>query len=627
MNKLEEEIEEHRDLYYNGQPKISDDKFDALVDQLRKDKPNSPVLSKIGFSPEDNGWDKKRHYMEMSSLNKVNSYDELKRWEGEVGEGEGFFMTEKMDGISIELRYEDGFLQEAITRGDGEVGEDIYQNVVTMQNIPYQIKCKGDISYRGEIVLEKEKWKKHFSSYSNPRNAASGVSRVEDREKAEEKCKHLSVYVYNCSKDFDTQKQKIEYIEDEFKAPNKMHMESIEEAEEVYEFYESGFREELPYDIDGLVIKLNNTEKLKGAGEKNNRPFGAMALKFASEKAVSKLHKIEWQVGSSGRITPVAIMDKVELAGAEVRRASLYNWAYVESLNLTIGDRVVVERVNDVIPRITHSFEDGHEAEVLPPMFCPSCKGPVEKDGEYLVCAGHNCGAKQLGDFQRWIESLDLMGIGDSILQMILRLNLVNDIADLYLIKPDQIKDLKNDNDAILGEKRAKEIIAELHLNKDPLMSDFLGGLNIKGLRSKTAQKIVDYYDNHSVKEIVDLNWTDLREVEGIGDKTGKNISNGLDQKSDLINKLLSEADIKPERATGDALGGMAFAVTGKLSKRRSEVHSDIREAGGEVKSGVSKSLDFLVTNNPNSTSNKLKKARKYGTNIISEKELYEKCT
>lgn len=627
MNKLEKQIEKHRKFYYNRQPEITDEEFDALVDQLKKEKPNSPVLNKTGANPEEgNGWDKKRHQMPMFSLNKVNNYEQLEEWSREV-DAKSYYFSEKLDGISIQLLYQNGFLQQAVTRGDGKIGEDIFQNVRMMQGVPYSINTKDEICFRGEIVLEHEKWERHFSSYSNPRNAASGIARLEERKKAKEKCKHLKVFVYDTSSEFQTESQKFNFIQKYFETPNHSTIPKIKVAESLYKKYEEEFREELNYDIDGLVFRVNEKEKFEKAGQKNNRPFGAMALKFASEKAVTKIKDIKWQVGTTGRVTPVAHLDPVKLVGAKIQRASLYNASYIEEElgGLYQGDDVVVERANDVIPRVLSTFGNGKGNKLKKPKYCPDCSSGLVKDGEYLICIGDSCPSQILGDFQRWVESLDLKGIGDSILQMIItNCNKIEDVADLYSIKIDDIKDLKNKNDAILGEKRAKQIIKELHDNKEPLLCDFLGGLNIAGLRSKTAQKIVDEFSGDAEKVIQQLfQQVSFKGCDGVGTKKSKQIRRGLAQKKKLIEKLLSEAEICPQRPFGGALKGKTFCITGRLSKRRSEVQKDIREAGGEPRSGVSESLDYLVTNNPNSSSNKLKKTKKYGIEIISESELY----
>ena len=349
---LVQKIEAARIAYYGpGQPIMTDAEYDALEDQLRQLDPDHWLLKIVGAPPGDSGWPKVRHSIPMGSLNKAQVYQDMAKWSQNVGTHE-LFLTEKLDGISLSLRYEEGRFVQGITRGDGTVGEDITRNVSLMKGVVPVPKWAGHL--RGEIVCLKSDHAKHFPGESNPRNTASGTAK---RQSDPERCKHLTVLVYQVIPDKGPMpKTKLEELSLAralgFQTPHHALCPGLTRVENIYQRYIKSAREKLDYDIDGLVIEVNDVSVAEDLGLLNNRPKGAIAYKFPHDQKETELEDVIWQVGNSGRITPVAIFKPVDLAGAKVSRASLATVKRFNELQLTRGCRILVCRRNDVIPRV-----------------------------------------------------------------------------------------------------------------------------------------------------------------------------------------------------------------------------------------------------------------------------------
>ena len=639
IEELAKKIRRHRRLYYRGEAEIEDEVYDALEDELRRLDPEHQLVTDVGFKPSGKTkWEKKKHIIPMGSLNKAQDLEQLSDWfkstTGAASIGDAsvksdlLHWSEKMDGISIALHYQDGKLVSAITRGDGEIGEDILANVVMMQGVPREIdigfnKAKPITGvFRGEIVLTHDYFEQHFQDYSNPRNAASGIARREDRRKAQN-CQYLTVYVYEAFVDghsFDNETEKYTFIDQcNFKVPNHGGPMTLQEIDGLYKAYEGGHRDELFYDIDGLVVRLFDSAHYDRAGSRSNRPHGSVALKFAAETAITTLREVRWQVGDSGRITPVAEFDPVELVGAEVARASLYNETYVRELGVDVGDQILVKRANDVIPRVEKVVSKHYETTIGGgPKECPECQAPTEKDGEHLICTGAACPAQVAGDIKAWVDTLDLMDWGEFIVDELVEQGLVQSIPDLYELDPQDIASLRNSGDAKVGMKVASKLTDKLEDKTEVFLDQFIGGLNFHLCRSRTTRKMME----GGFKTLEDLRTasvSDLEKVEGIGGKKAQSMVNGLQEKADIIERLLDHVKIVEQ---GGPLDGLSFCITGRLSKSRKLIQKEIKDLGGVSKSGVSKSLDYLVCNNKESSSSKAKKARRYDIPLISEEEL-----
>jgi DNA ligase (NAD+) len=360
ISDLADRLEAASAAYYNGTPTMSDADFDALENELRKLDPHNPVFAKIG-APVDSGWTKVRHPIPMGSLEKAQTEGEFLGWA--QNKPNALFLSEKLDGISILLTYLEGKLVRAVTRGDGTEGEDITRNVRVMQGVPAEIPYVDEVHIRGEIVCTKADFAKFFQGESNPRNTASGTSK---RQSGWQKCRHLTVLVYNVV--FPDGSVKLTYREGEFywlqgqgfQTPVGQVVSPLS-AVQVYKHYIATLREKAPYDIDGLVIEVDGTQARAALGATPNgmNPKGAVALKFPHDQKRTILRDIVWQVGNSGRVTPVAIFDEVELAGARVKQASLHNVARLNKLKLYKGCEVLVSRRNDVIPFVEQNLSLG----------------------------------------------------------------------------------------------------------------------------------------------------------------------------------------------------------------------------------------------------------------------------
>ncbi|RLB53042.1 MAG: DNA ligase (NAD(+)) LigA, partial [Deltaproteobacteria bacterium] len=383
--ELEQRLSEYRDKYYAGAPVVSDAVYDALEDELRLLDPLHPLLARIGSPVVSDGWEKARHQIPMGSLNKVTDESQLREWQqrcdqllvkdGRPSLRDDLYVAEKLDGISVELIYQDGRFVDGITRGDGEIGERITANVARMQGVPPRIGHQGQLSARGEIILRLSDMRRFFPDYSSPRNAAAGTARRLDGQGNE----HLTVLCYDLAEELDIESEVEKFAllrQLGFATPNSYHGD-FQAVLDVYQDYESAQRADLDYEIDGLVVRANPLAVQAVLGDVNRRPRGAVAFKFASPSKVSRVLGIRWDVGSSGRVTPIAIVEPVELVGATVRRASLHNMAHVRQLGIGVGDEVLVSRRNDVIPYIEEVVDKvGDPAE--PPTRCSVCDADLQ---------------------------------------------------------------------------------------------------------------------------------------------------------------------------------------------------------------------------------------------------------
>jgi DNA ligase (NAD+) len=356
VEKLVLALTEAKDAYYNGSPLISDAAFDALENTLREIDPQNLYFQTVGASPTG-GWKKVQHSIPMGSLEKVQTDAEMLAWA--MGKPRDVMITEKLDGISICLTYRGGKFVTAVTRGDGATGEDITRNVSIMRGVRKEIPELNEVQIRGEIICTKSQFAAHFQGESNPRNTASGTSK---RQTGWEKAQYLTVMAYQLIVDGQPLSSKFEELMTlgrwGFQTPNWWLAEDISHVLARRQGYINVERAALDYDIDGLVIEVNDAVRRDSLGSTNMRPKGAVAFKFPHESAESVLREVKWQVGNSGRVTPVAVFDEVALAGAKVKQASLHNIARVNLLKLKIGDRILVSRRNDVIPAVEANLSE-----------------------------------------------------------------------------------------------------------------------------------------------------------------------------------------------------------------------------------------------------------------------------
>lgn len=620
VKELETKIFQARTDYYNHQPSVSDKVYDAWIDELRVLDPANKAVTAIGAPVTPSEWKKAKHQIPMGSLNKVNLPVELEDWTAKfsVSGKVDWFVTEKLDGLSIELIYEKGQLVQAITRGDGETGEDITVNVARMAGVSSQLKWDTDFtgSLRGEIIMLKSVWKKDFADKANPRNAASGVSKRLDGIGVDK----LNILFYQVlgDADFDTEVEQFEWLEKNGLAiPNYWLFKKIEQVSKHWRDYQDTKRDKLDYDIDGLVVRIDEIAIQLTWGDKDMRPLGAMAFKFDNEARESTIRDIIWQVGNSGRITPVAVVDPVSLVGATVTRASLYNWSYIEELKLDIGATVLVARANDVIPRIEELVK-GTGKIATPPNHCPECGGFTHMDGENLVCSNsQHCPAQVIGRIKNWIKELNLLEWGDSLIEKLVQAKKVKTVADLYTLTVDDLSNLDR-----MGDKSAQKCHTILWSDIEIPLDIFLGALSIPMIGASTIKAIMNAGCD-SLEKFGQLDAAAFEMVPGVGPTKAKFLADGLKANQQLIIDLLDNG-VKIKAPVIGTLTGKSVCFTGAMTNKRPVLEKLAAEAGADIKGSVGKGLTYLVIADPNSTSSKAQTARKLGTTLISEDEFLD---
>jgi len=551
----------------------------------------------------------------MGSLDKVNTLEEMTEWVTTYAPDEDLLYSEKLDGISISVRYVNGKLTQALTRGDGKVGEDITANVAKMQGVPNRIPRKTTCIVRGEIIIRKTDFDNYFkANYSNTRNAASGIAKRYDGQS----CEHLTVLFYKVlgGPKLDTEADQFKFLDSMgFKSPgwglSKMKPGSRTPLDVWVEYHQSK-RDQLNYDIDGLVFVINNLGKQEGLGERDMRPLGAIAFKFAPATRETVLRSITWQTGSTGRITPVANFDQVNLLGAQIVNASLYNWRYINTLKLDVGSKILVARANDVIPRVV-SVITGVGTIASAPAVCPSCGAEVVSEGEFHTCPNRDgCPAQVVGRLSQWLTNLGILEWGDVLLEKLTSTGLVKSVPDLYRLTEDQIAGLER-----MGATSAAKALGLLHEKKILPLDLLLGSLCIPGIAQSTIRLLMDsgYDDIYKLRE---LNTVTLSKIKGIGPVKASVLSKWVKDNSQIVDEL-DKVGVWVQEPIRGKFSGMYFCFTGEMGHPRGDLEQMVKVNGGEVKGSVTKKLTYLVLADTSTT--KAATARKYGTKCITEEE------
>ena len=614
-------IRKHKDAYYNGTPLISDAAFDALEDELRELDPKNDILKSVGAPVTAVAeWEKARHAIPMGSLNKAVTEEEFRKWaarcdelatqQGLPGISGDLFITEKLDGLSLAVTYEKGVLKEAITRGAGEVGERITPNAARMKGVPAKVKETRPLTVRGEIILKLSDMKKAFPGAANPRNQAAGTSKRFDGEG----CQHLSVLFYDLDEEHPTEAKKFARLEAlGFLTPN-FRAGDLDGAIAEHQAYATSKRATLDYEIDGLVMRANDVHVQHMLGEVGKRPRAAVAFKFASQAKVTTVLDIIWDTGPSGRVSPVAIVAPVALAGATVQRASLANASRVAELGIGVGDEVLVSRRNDVIPYVEEVVTK-HGPVADPPTTCNICGAKLEKTGEYICCRNQKCTAIIEGRIQNWVDAQGILEWGEALIAQLVEAKLVKEPADLYRLEPEDIAELDR-RGMVIATKVLKNLKAQLPLS----LPKFLAALGIENLGAQTAKAIVaGGFD--SLEKVQGASVEDLGSLPGVGPAKAKAAVEGLTQRKGEIERLIKGGVVPVTKKASGPLAGMSFCFTGALSRPRKELEALVEEHGGTLLAGVTKELTYLVMEDPTSGSSKAQKAAKYGTKCIDEEE------
>ena len=608
--QLAETLQRARKSYYDeGESPLSDAEYDALEDELRAVDPDNEILKEVGVEPQSN-WPKAKHSIHMGSLFKVQNAEQWTEWAKKFPVGTILALTEKFDGISISIEYKAGKLVRAITRGDGLTGEDITPNVLKMKNVLKQLpnqKFNGWL--RGEIVLFKSDHKKYMPDKKNPRNAAAGTAKRLDGVG----CEYLTVLYYeahDAQKPFFSQTEQYNFINN-----NGLVAEvcvSIARFADVDSFIKAwnDKRESMDYEIDGLVIRVNLQEQFESYGETDGRPKGAIAYKFPPIHKITTVSGVTWQIGKTGRVTPVAELEPVDIGGVTIRRASLHTARMALDSMAGPGARVVISRRNDVIPYVEKVLP-GTEQKILE----PTDLGDLEWEGDYLV-------VKQLDDvtalynsIKVWVQRLRILHWGDSFIRMLMDYGLVKKLGDLYRLDWNQVAEFAGGGIA----KRARE---SLEQRQSMDFASFISALNLRYCDHGAKDLVKNGINN--VEKLLSSNVLQIESFEGFGSTKATEIRKSIEEKRDIIQDVAQF--ITFEEKTGP-LVGKSFCFTGAMETQRDVLMQMAVDKGGEAKKAVSKGLTYLVIADPNSGTVKAKKAREAGVQCISEKEFLAMCS
>ncbi len=634
-DELAIQLQTWSDGFYDGR-EVDPALYKAHYLALSNARPDHSTLMEV-VPPRGLEWPKSAHELPMGSLNKVNTEEELRAWSARCDElasdleldvvSDDLALTEKLDGISIELLYDGCRFETAITRGDGIVGERIGPNVKRMRGVPESIPHSRRVSVRGEIILRRSdvpefsRFKKavdpSFERVKSLRNMAAGIARTKD-VKHLPGCRFLTALFYEVEgvDELEDEVSKIEWLKEQGFLSPLLAIGNTDEVVKLHEAYESKRRAELDYEIDGLVIRANRLRAFHLLGELNRRPRAAVAYKFAHEMQVTELKSVLWSTGDSGRITPIAQIDPVLLAGAEVRQASLHNVAKVSAMGIGPGDQVLVSRRGDVIPYVEKVVVSAGYPEAVPAE-CGVCGTAVHMDGEYLLCPNERCPARMRGRIKTWIRQLGLLEWGEKTIETLFARGLVHEPADLYRLGLDDITAIRG-----FGETTARKLLDPLLAYRDIPLPIFIAALAIPAVSRETGKLLVRAgYD--TIEKLLAASVEELAEVDGLGAIKGEKIREGLAARAEEIRRL-AEVGVQPVAPDdGGALHGLSFCFSGALQRPRKELVQLVETHGGTVSSGVTKGLTFLVLGDPNSTSSKAQKARKIGTEIIDEEAFF----
>lgn len=622
VKELEAVIRRHQANYYKGQATISDAEFDNLWDELRSLDPENELLKQIGDDSLD-GFPKIQHVIPMGSQQKANSTDDIIKWITQFKPTEQILVQSKLDGCSIELYYKNGVFKNGVTRGDGITGDDITDNVSKMQGCVKKLVENFTGSVRGEVLMFHEEKNKYFPQMANCRNAASGVM----KRKTGEGCELLHIVTYDVmyeddDKSFDRESQKISWLAAQgFETVDTtgfgVKSSPAESAKELTEIMlrTNEHRSELPYDLDGIVLKKNVCDKID---LRNLLPETQIAYKFPREELVSTLTGVLWSL-TNGTFTPIGLIDPpLHLCGTTVKQASLCNIGLIEKGGFKIGCKVSVTKRGEIIPKIEKVYQHmPNETDIIVPDRCPECGNKLytNADRTKTQCLNPFCSSIKVGKMNKWVNIFAIKELAPTTLGKLLDAEIVDGtIKSLYEIDYGAIEKLEG-----FGAKSAEAIKRNLSAVKEVDLADFIAGFNIPSIGPAIAKKIIAGTKKTSIEDLATLTVKDCI-CPGVGEEFAKKFVEGLRANLEDMRGTLSYISIK--NASEGILEGVSVCFTGSLkTMKRNEAATLVKDAGGTVKDDVVKGLTYLVTNDPNSGSAKNKKAQEQGTKVITEEE------
>ncbi len=659
IEKLREKIKDLNYKYFVlDESEVDESVRDALKKELIELEakfpqfitPDSPT-QRVG-SVLSGKFAKVKHTTPKKSLADVFSYEEIEQWHERIQklarEPIEFVCELKIDGLNITLQYEKGIFKRALTRGDGVFGEEVTHTVKTIESVPLKLSEAIDLEVSGEVYYPKREFQRvneeqealGLPRFANPRNAAAGTVRQLDPSIAASR--RLSMFCYHIDKTtlkdgIESQKQALEFLQDLGLrvSPDYRHVKTIEEVKEFCEHWAT-HRNDLPYEIDGIVIKVNDFDQQAAMGYTAKAPRYAVAYKFPAEKTTSKILDIIVNVGRTGAVTPLAIMTPTLVAGSTISRATLHNEDEIRKKDIRIGDTVIIHKAGDVIPEIVEVLKDlrtGEEKEFKFPKNCPVCGHPIsKKEGEAAYrCTNPNCYAIEIEKIIHFVskKGFDIDGLGEKVVLQLLDNKLISTPPDIFTLKKDDLLTLE-----LFKDKRADNLIESIETSKQISLDRFLYALGIRYLGEQSSYDFAKFlvskfkgknFEVLDILEIVDqLTIDEIKDIEGVGDKIGEMLFSWFrDEKNRKLLTKLQEVGIRLETSslsTTGSLSGKSFVITGSLeSFTRDQAKALIKQKGGKIHSSVTKDTDYLVVGED--AGSKLKKAQEYGIQILSEED------
>ena len=653
IKELRATLEYHAKKYYDeDKPEITDYEYDMMMNELKSLEKQFPELidkesltQKVGGHVKE-GFKQVEHEVPLQSLQDVFSYDELRDFDDRVkkqlhdgGANLKYVVETKIDGLSMAIEYKDGKFVRAATRGNGLIGEDVSANALTIKSIPKELKEPINIIVRGEVFIGSKEFEKlneerevlGQSLFANARNAAAGSLRQLDSKIT--KTRPLDIFIFNVQKlgnnPFNSHYEQLNYLDKlGFNInPVRILCNNIDEAiDAITKIGED--RENLSFGIDGAVIKVDNLDYREELGTTFKTPRWAIAYKYPPEQKETLLKDIICQVGRTGAITPMAILEPVKVAGSTISKTTLHNEDFIKEKDLKIGDRVIIQKAGDVIPEVVEAVKSkrtGKEKEFIMPKVCPVCGAPtIREDGEAVTrCTGIECSAKALRNIVHFAskEGMEIDGLGYSIIEQLLDKKLINNIADIYSLKLEDVASLKKN-----GKKFAQNLIDAIEKSKSNDLFKLITGLGIRHIGAKSAKNLARKF--RTMDNLMNASIEELSVQNDVGEITAKSIYEFFreEQSIDLINKLkLAGVNMESleEENTDNRFEGKTFVLTGALSKYSRDEASDIIEKlGGKTSGSVSKKTSYVLAGED--AGSKLTKAQNLGVTVITEEEFEE---
>lgn len=653
VKQLRKEVAYHAKKYYDEDaPEISDFEYDMLMVELRNLEKEFPELvekesltQKVGGTVKK-GFKEVTHEVALLSLQDVFSFEEVEAFDERIqkqakenGKATKYVVETKIDGLSAALKYENGIFVQGATRGNGQVGEDVTQNLATLKTIPKKLKEPINITVRGEVFISKADFEKmneerayeEETLFANARNAAAGSLRQLDSSVTEKR--PLDIYIFNVQKiegkDFNSHYEELDYLEELGFHVNPVRIECSSIKEVIQAIKKIGEeREKLTFGIDGAVVKVDNLNLRQDLGQTAKVPKWAIAYKYPPEKKETFLKDIVCQVGRTGAITPMAILEPVVVAGSTISKTTLHNEDFIKEKDLKIGDRVVIQKAGDVIPEVVEVKKEqrtGAEKEFTMPKVCPVCGAlAVREEGEAVVrCTGIECPAKLLRNIVHFVskEGMEIEGLGESIIEQLIEQGYIQNIADIYTLTFEEIASLKKN-----GKKFAQNLVDAINQSKQNDLHKLITALGIRHIGTKSAKTLAKHFGQ--IDTMMGAEIEELSQIDDVGEITAKSVYEFFrqEQTQDLINRLKQagvNTRVLSQEESDNRFQAKTFVLTGTLEEfTREEATQVIENLGGKVSSSVSKKTTYVLAGEE--AGSKLQKAQTLGVEIITEQQFKE---